>query len=62
MSEESLAKLGFALWLKKLGWGTDAAAKLAFSAEGNEIRRELDNAWGGEWRGQGQQADHRTRC
>ena len=60
MSEESLAKLGFALWLKKLGWGTDAAVKLAFSAEGNEIRCEFDSAWGGEWRGQRQQTYNST--
>jgi hypothetical protein len=50
MNEESLAQLGFALWLKKLGWGTESAAAVAFSDVGNDIRREFDKAWGGEWR------------
>jgi hypothetical protein len=52
MDEESLAKLGFALWLIRLGWSRENAAFLAFSDTGNAIRQEFDRAWGGEWRGQ----------
>ncbi len=51
MDEESMEQLGFALWLKKLGWRTESAAAVAFSDAGKEIRREFDGAWGGEWRG-----------
>jgi hypothetical protein len=50
MTEEALAQLGFALWLKRLGWPVESAAAIAFSDIGNDIRREFDKAWGGTWR------------
>jgi len=50
MNEESLAQLGFALRLKKLGWPSASAAPVAFSNTGNEIRRAFDIAWGGKCR------------